>query len=204
MRLHKSVSVYHSWTGIATANRIWFIVRKVYLFFPPFCFRGCYLSPLEFSWWPIKSSLIFVYWARRCLTSFFIFLVCFKTLHVLVHLQLPAREGPTSSPCLTLKPAPTWPSPHSSTSRCASAVTLTRSSVWVQVRPPTICPFARLTCAPEKQAAVLCKLWDPINWDNSLLMDPNPVMLLNRPPSVAAAAGWAAAERCALVTHWDL
>lgn len=202
MRLHKSVSVYHSWTGIATANRICCIVRKVYFFFP-ILFSWLLLVP----WILLMTNKVvsdFCILSVPLFNKFFIFLVCFKTLHVLVHLQLPAREGPTSSPCLTLKPAPTWPSPHSSTSRCASALTLTRSSVWVQVRPPTICPFSRLTCAPEKQVAALCKLWDPINWDNSLLMDPNPFMLLNRPPSVAAAAGWAAAELCALVTHWDL
>lgn len=55
--------------------------------------------------------------------------------HVFVCLsQLPARVERTSSPSPTLKPVRTWPSPLSSTSRCASVLTLTRSSVSDQVK----------------------------------------------------------------------
>ncbi len=48
--------------------------------------------------------------------------------------QLPARVERTSSPSPTLKPVRTWPSPLSSTSRCASVLTLTKSSVSDQVK----------------------------------------------------------------------
>lgn len=53
---------------------------------------------------------------------------------VFVPFQLPAKVEPMSSRCLTLKPVPIWPSLPSCTSRCASVLTLRRSSVWVQVR----------------------------------------------------------------------
>lgn len=59
---------------------------------------------------------------------------CLKGVCVLF--QLPVKVERMSSPCLTSRPAPTWPSLLSCTSRCASALTLRRSSVWDQVSPP--------------------------------------------------------------------
>lgn len=57
---------------------------------------------------------------------------CLKVVCVLP--QLPAKVEQTSSPCRTSKPAPTWPSLLSSTSRCASALTLRKFSAWDRVR----------------------------------------------------------------------
>lgn len=79
-----------------------------------------------------------------------------KVVHV--HLQLPAKVEQTSSPCPTLKPAPTWPSLPSSTSRCASVLTLTRSSVSVRVRTPPICPLAPFHALTAHRAAGV--LWE--------------------------------------------
>lgn len=128
---------------------------------------------------------------------------------VFVLFQLPAKVERMSSRCLTLKPAPIWPSLPSSTSRCASVLTLTRSSAWVQVRPPPICPLTRchsLTGNGETSSKSTMKTVDPINGDDSFKMAPDAFRLLNfnRPPSVAFTVARAAVELSVLVTQWDL
>lgn len=78
-----------------------------------------------------------------------------------------------SSPSPTLKPVHTWPSPLSSTSRCASVLTLTKSSVSDQVKHQNT-PFLSLLYAvpilrsslrwiannPEDPETITyCRLW---------------------------------------------